>query len=158
VGGRGPHGSVCCHFVGANSDGLNNLRGPRYFVYCHCTGAACGSSDRAEEIAACAICGGCNTSGVLVTDSHARLYGVGGCLAAVRGVEGRAGEVLATIDGVDGTVGVSVVPVAVGRAKSLGWRSNSGGGWWRNRSTATVGWWKAARRAWRRGNTTVRWR
>jgi hypothetical protein len=156
VSSRGPHCRVCRHFVGANSDSLDNLRRSRHLVSCHSTRATSGSGNRAEQVAAGAICGSRNTSGVLVADSHARLDGVGGGLAAVRRVEGSTGEVLTAVDGVGCAVRVGVVLVAIGRAKSLGWRSDSGGGWGRNSSAATVGWWRIARRAWSRCATAVR--
>ena len=153
--GCGPHCGVCCHSVGADGDSLNIGRGSRHLVRGHSTGATCGTSDRAEQVAACAICGSRNTSAVLVADSHARLNRVGGSLAAVRWVKGSTGEVLATVDGVDGTARVCVVPVAVGRAQRLSWRGDDGGRRRRNSSAATIGWWKVSRRAWRRGTTTV---
>lgn len=156
--GCGPHCRVSRHFVGAYSDSLNECRRPRHLVRGHSAGATCSASDRAEEVTARTISGGCNTSGVLIADSHARLDSVCGGLAAIRRVEGRAGEVLATVYGVYCTVRVGVVPVAVRWAKCLGWRSDSGSGRRRNSSAATIRWRKVARRARRRCNTSVRWR
>jgi len=147
VSGSGPHCCVRCHFVGAESDSLDNGRGTRHLVRCHSSGAACSASDRAEEITARAICRSRNTSGVLVADGHAGLDCVGGGLAAVRRVEGRTGEVLAAVDGVGCTVRVSVVPAAISWAKSLDWRGDSGGGRRRNSSAATICWRKVFRRA-----------
>lgn len=83
----------------------------------------------------------------MVADGHAGLDGVCGGLAAVRRIEGRTSEVLAAVDGVDGSIGVGVVLVAVGWAKSLGWRGDSGGGRRRNSGAATIRWWKVAGRA-----------
>lgn len=145
--GSGPHCCVCCHFVGANSDSLNDGRGTRHLVSCHSTRAAYSASDRAEELTACAICRSRNTSGVLVADGHAGLDRVCGGLAAVRRVEGRTDEVLAAVDGVDGSTRVGVVLVAVGWAKSLGWRGDSRGGRRGNSRAPTVRWRKVARRA-----------
>lgn len=156
MSGCGPHRCVCCHFVGADSDGLNNGRWTRYFVRCDSTRATCSASDGAEEITARAICGSRNTGGVLVADGHAGLDRVGGGLAAVRRVEGRTGEVLAAVDGVGGAVRVGVVPTAVSWAKSFGWRGDSRSGWRRNSSAATIRRRKVARRARRGCNTTVR--
>lgn len=156
MGGCGPHCCVCCHLVGTNSDSLDNLRGPRHLVRRHSTETACSASDRAEEITARTICGSTDASGVLVADSHARLDSVGSGLTAVRRVERRTGEVLATVYGVNGTIGVGVVPTTVGGAKCPCWRRDCGGGRRRNSSTATVRWRKVAGRARCRGNTTVR--
>ena len=147
VSGCSPHRCISCHFVGAYCDSLNKCRRPRHLVRCNGAGAACSASDRAEQITARAICGSRNTSGILVADCHTGLDCVGGGLTTVRRVEGRTGEVLATVYSVDSTIGFGVVPTAVRWAKILGWRGDGRSGRRRNSSAATVRWRKIARRA-----------